>query len=140
MRVFFEPVVAFLKREDGPTAVEYAVMLALIVAACAATIGQLGSMANGTFTQASVTPYKAAFGGMALSGGTDAGSLAFSGDGGSFSFSEGGAAFGGTITGQSGPNTYTFSGSGGQSGTITTTGSQVSIQGQGLTTSTFTKP
>lgn len=32
----------FLRDEDGPTAVEYAVILALIVAACFAAIGSLG--------------------------------------------------------------------------------------------------
>jgi pilus assembly protein Flp/PilA len=39
----------FLKREDGPTAVEYAVMLALIVVVCIAAISALGSNAEGTF-------------------------------------------------------------------------------------------
>jgi pilus assembly protein Flp/PilA len=42
--------VNFLKREDGPTAVEYAVMLALIIVVCIAAITTLGSNANGTFT------------------------------------------------------------------------------------------
>jgi len=40
----------FLKREDGPTAVEYAVMLALIVVVCIAAITSLGTNANATFT------------------------------------------------------------------------------------------
>ncbi len=40
----------FLKREDGPTAVEYAVMLALIIVVCIAAITALGSAANQTFT------------------------------------------------------------------------------------------
>jgi pilus assembly protein Flp/PilA len=40
----------FLKREDGPTAVEYAVMLALIIVVCIAAITTLGSNANSTFT------------------------------------------------------------------------------------------
>ena len=44
------PVVAFLKAEDGPTAVEYAVMLALIIAVCIAAITTLGQNANSTFT------------------------------------------------------------------------------------------
>ena len=35
----------FLREEDGPTAVEYAVMLALIVAVC---IGAVHQMANAT--------------------------------------------------------------------------------------------
>jgi pilus assembly protein Flp/PilA len=43
-------VVDFLKNEDGPTAVEYAVMLALIVVVCIAAISVLGSNANNTFT------------------------------------------------------------------------------------------
>jgi len=43
-------LVAFLKREDGPTAVEYAVMLALIIVVCIAAITTLGSNANTTFT------------------------------------------------------------------------------------------
>jgi pilus assembly protein Flp/PilA len=42
--------VAFLKSEDGPTAVEYAVMLALIIVVCIAAITTLGSNANGVFT------------------------------------------------------------------------------------------
>ena len=40
----------FLKREDGPTAVEYAVMLALIIVVCILAITSLGSNANKTFT------------------------------------------------------------------------------------------
>jgi pilus assembly protein Flp/PilA len=44
------PFVAnFLKSEDGPTAVEYAVMLALIIVVCIGTITTLGSNANTTF-------------------------------------------------------------------------------------------
>jgi pilus assembly protein Flp/PilA len=43
-------VVNFLKREDGPTAVEYAVMLALIIVVCIAAITTLGQNANSTFT------------------------------------------------------------------------------------------
>ncbi len=40
----------FIKKEDGPTAVEYAVMLALIVVVCIAAITTLGSNANSTFS------------------------------------------------------------------------------------------
>ena len=43
-------VVNFLKREDGPTAVEYAVMLALIIVVCIGAITTLGQNANKTFT------------------------------------------------------------------------------------------
>ena len=41
----------FLKNEDGPTAVEYAVMLALIIVVCIAAIGTLGTNTNATFTE-----------------------------------------------------------------------------------------
>ncbi|MGW8256591.1 MAG: Flp family type IVb pilin [Thermoguttaceae bacterium] len=40
----------FLVEEDGPTAVEYAVMLALIIIVCLAAIGTIGTNANTTFT------------------------------------------------------------------------------------------
>ncbi len=43
-------IVNFLKAEDGPTAVEYAVMLALIIVVCIAAISALGSNASATFT------------------------------------------------------------------------------------------
>ncbi|MBM3992759.1 MAG: Flp family type IVb pilin [Planctomycetes bacterium] len=42
--------VDFLQREDGPTAVEYAVMLALIIVVCIGAITTLGQNANTTFT------------------------------------------------------------------------------------------
>ena len=41
--------VEFLKAEEGPTAVEYAVMLALIIVVCLVAITALGTSANGTF-------------------------------------------------------------------------------------------
>jgi len=39
----------FLVSEDGPTAVEYAVMLALIIVVCLAAIQAIGTNANATF-------------------------------------------------------------------------------------------
>jgi pilus assembly protein Flp/PilA len=50
MHSFIKRTVRFLKREDGPTAVEYAVMLALIIVVCIAAITTLGSNANNTFS------------------------------------------------------------------------------------------
>jgi len=50
MRKFFNGVVSFLKNEDGPTAVEYAVMLALIIVVCITAITALGNNANTTFS------------------------------------------------------------------------------------------
>jgi pilus assembly protein Flp/PilA len=55
MRKFVEKVADFLKREDGPTAVEYAVMLALIIVVCITAITALGTNANKTFTSVSNT-------------------------------------------------------------------------------------
>ena len=43
-------LVELLQREDGPTAVEYAVMLALIIVVCQVAITALGSTTNQTFT------------------------------------------------------------------------------------------
>jgi pilus assembly protein Flp/PilA len=43
-------LVSFLKKEDGPTAVEYAVMLSLIIVVCIAAITTLGSNANAAFS------------------------------------------------------------------------------------------
>jgi pilus assembly protein Flp/PilA len=43
----------FLKQEDGPTAVEYAVMLALIIVVCLIAITALGTNANATFSSVS---------------------------------------------------------------------------------------
>ncbi len=42
--------VEFLKREDGPTAVEYAVMLALIIVVCIAAVTTMGRNANSVFS------------------------------------------------------------------------------------------
>ena len=50
MKKFAQKVVEFLRREDGPTAVEYAVMLALIIVVCITAITALGTNANKTFT------------------------------------------------------------------------------------------
>lgn len=53
MKNFAESIKTFLKEEDGPTAVEYAVMLALIVVVCMGTIQTLGSNANDKFIEVS---------------------------------------------------------------------------------------
>ena len=50
MRKFGQSVVSFLRDESGPTAVEYAVMLALIIVVCITAITALGSNANNTFS------------------------------------------------------------------------------------------
>jgi pilus assembly protein Flp/PilA len=50
MQKFLKSVVNFVTKEDGPTAVEYAVMLALIIVVCIAAITTLGQNANTTFT------------------------------------------------------------------------------------------
>lgn len=51
MKNFADSVVNFLKEEDGPTAVEYAVMLALIIVVCLAAVGSIGTAANTKFNE-----------------------------------------------------------------------------------------
>jgi pilus assembly protein Flp/PilA len=45
----------FVVSEDGPTAVEYAVMLGLIVVAIVAIVGKLATSVSGTFSTVSST-------------------------------------------------------------------------------------
>jgi pilus assembly protein Flp/PilA len=58
MRTMTKKFVEFVKKEDGPTAVEYAVMLALIIVVCLAAITTLGENTNNTFSSvaAKVSP------------------------------------------------------------------------------------
>lgn len=51
MKKFAENVVAFLKEEDGPTAVEYAVMLALIIVVCLTAVTSVGTTASAKFDE-----------------------------------------------------------------------------------------
>jgi pilus assembly protein Flp/PilA len=55
MSKFGQFALDFLRNEDGPTAVEYAVMLALIIVVCIAAISALGSNASGTFNKVATT-------------------------------------------------------------------------------------
>ncbi len=50
---FANSVKRFLVSEDGPTAVEYAVMLALIIVVCLVAIQAVGTNASSTFTNVS---------------------------------------------------------------------------------------
>jgi pilus assembly protein Flp/PilA len=50
MRGLYKKMVSFLKQEDGPTAVEYAVMLSLIIVVCIVAITSIGSNANLAFS------------------------------------------------------------------------------------------
>lgn len=54
MRAFYQRAVRFLQAEDGPTAVEYAVMLALIVVVCITAITSVGANANKVFNNAAL--------------------------------------------------------------------------------------
>ena len=49
MNKFVHSIRRFLASEDGPTAVEYAVMLALIIVVCIAMIRLVGTAANTQF-------------------------------------------------------------------------------------------
>ena len=51
MKNFANSVKRFLASEDGPTAVEYAVMLALIIVVCLASVSAVGSKANAKFDE-----------------------------------------------------------------------------------------
>ena len=52
MTKFVNSVKNFLVSEDGPTAVEYAIMLALIVVVCIGAVTSIGTKANAKFTAA----------------------------------------------------------------------------------------
>jgi pilus assembly protein Flp/PilA len=49
----FRSVYTILVNEDGPTSVEYAVMLGLIVVACIAVVSSLAQSVSGTFSTTS---------------------------------------------------------------------------------------
>jgi pilus assembly protein Flp/PilA len=49
MKKFAASVKTFLVSEDGPTAVEYAVMMALIIVVCITTVTSIGTSANAKF-------------------------------------------------------------------------------------------
>ena len=50
MKNIVSKVQRFLKSEDGPTAVEYAIMLALIVIVCLTAIQAIGTNASSAFS------------------------------------------------------------------------------------------
>ena len=52
MTKFVNSVKNFLVSEDGPTAVEYAIMLALIVVVCIGAVTSIGTKANAKFNAA----------------------------------------------------------------------------------------
>jgi len=47
---FLSRTVDFLRSEDGPTAVEYAVMLSLIMVVCISAVSTLGSNSANTYS------------------------------------------------------------------------------------------
>ena len=50
MNVLAKTIRAFLRSEDGPTATEYAVMLALIIVVCIAAVTLIGNKVKTVFT------------------------------------------------------------------------------------------
>ena len=52
MKKFFLAARSFLASDDGPTAVEYAIMLAMIILVCFLSIMTLGTTTNGLFQKA----------------------------------------------------------------------------------------
>lgn len=63
MKSLLKNVHRFLVSEDGPTAVEYAVMLALIIIVCLTAITSLGEAARDTFDEVTDSVNAAAPGG-----------------------------------------------------------------------------
>ena len=55
---FARLAVAFLKNEDGPTAVEYAVMLALILVVIMAAVANIGMTTNDMYNNLSLQGVK----------------------------------------------------------------------------------
>jgi pilus assembly protein Flp/PilA len=51
---FVRCAIVFLKKEEGPTAVEYAVMLALIIAILIAAISNIGGTTSGMYNNLSL--------------------------------------------------------------------------------------
>ncbi|HNQ21698.1 MAG TPA: Flp family type IVb pilin [Phycisphaerae bacterium] len=51
MRRFLQRLRVGLREEDGPTSVEYAIMVAAIILACVATLGMLGTSVNARFEE-----------------------------------------------------------------------------------------
>jgi pilus assembly protein Flp/PilA len=51
MQTFYNAVRRFLRGEDGPTAVEYAVMLALILVGCIVIVTNMGTTVSGSFSK-----------------------------------------------------------------------------------------
>ena len=51
MRHFIQRIRRFVNSDDGPTAVEYAVMLSLIVVVCLVAIQAVGTKTSTTFTR-----------------------------------------------------------------------------------------
>jgi pilus assembly protein Flp/PilA len=50
MKKFVSKLSRFIRSEDGPTAVEYAVMLSLIIVVCITAVTSIGKKASSTFT------------------------------------------------------------------------------------------
>jgi len=55
MKAFVAKVRRFLSSEDGPTAVEYAVMISLIVVVCLTAITSIGTNAKTAFSKISTS-------------------------------------------------------------------------------------
>ncbi len=55
VRTTLRKLVEFLQKEDGPTAVEYAVMLALIVVVCVAAVATIGANTKNVYQNSILT-------------------------------------------------------------------------------------
>jgi pilus assembly protein Flp/PilA len=55
MEVAVKTIRQFLRSEEGPTTVEYAVMLAFIIAVCTTAIASMGGQVSGVFASVNNT-------------------------------------------------------------------------------------
>jgi pilus assembly protein Flp/PilA len=55
MRPLFQKLARFLSAEDGPTAVEYAVMLALLILVCMVAVSFIGNTTSKNFNATALT-------------------------------------------------------------------------------------
>ncbi len=55
MKILTQKIKRFIRSEDGPTAVEYAVMLALIIIVCLTAITAVGTQAAAQFNNIATT-------------------------------------------------------------------------------------
>jgi pilus assembly protein Flp/PilA len=132
-RRLIQRIVRFLHKQDGPTAVEYAVMLALIIVVLTTAISAVGGNASGVFGSVFSNSSSGQYGGT--SWGSRGDTLAFNSDGSAMSF-DGSMAV--TLT-PTGSNSFSFSATDGEKGTMTINGNTLTVSEPNGSTRDYTK-